>query len=352
MVKELSVHACGRSQGTNAVTESGKRIHPPWEEFKSFLLAEDPTLHVIDGKPAVSIFLEPGSPRIGLRTQLASGTFITQDPLAEIDIRTVSLSGESLLEISTQNQSLFPYFYSLALSIADHIQVEGVGVARAVQDSLEQWRALLSRASMLSTEEQTGLMGELWMLDRLGRVFGEQALTAWTGPKGQAHDFRIGSQEFEIKTTRSERRIHLIGSLSQLLPSPGKSLFLLSLQFAAAGATGGWSLNDSIVEVRSLFAPLGLASTFEEMLRDRYGVGEDNRTYYRERLQLRSKPYLVPVDDHLPVLRSEDILSIPRSGMERISDVRYRLDVGGLGFPEDSPEFLALLPRPPVSSDA
>jgi hypothetical protein len=198
---------------------------------------------------------------------------------------------------------------------------------------------------MLSEEKQTGLAGELWMLERLFAFSAGGALDAWTGPRGEAHDFRVGEREFEVKATRTERRVHSISSPTQLVPSPGMELFLLSVQFAGAGAAGGASLAERVRAARELFEPFGRAAEFDSLLLAKYGIGEATAGHYRERVQLRSKPYLVPVTPTFPSLREDDILAIPREGMERISDVRYRLDVSGLGFPDGSPEFLAILPQ-------
>ena len=323
------------------------RAHPSWDEIKAFLATGDPSLHVIDGDPAVSVFLDPDGPRIGLRAPFVETSFNPARPLAEIDARIVSIHDERQLEISTANPALFPYFYSFAMSVADRIQLDREQVEVSIERSLEQWRALLQQGAMLSNEAQTGLTGELWMLARLAASSGDTALPAWTGPRGEAHDFRISDNEFEIKTTRTERRVHTISSLTQVVPSPGRSLYIVSLQFAAAGATEGRSLDERIGETRAIFEPAGLAGDFDALLLARYGIGVAERAYYRDRLQLRSAPYLVPVTGDLPCLRPEDILAIPRQGMERISDVRYRIDLGGLGFADDSPEFLAILPAAP-----
>lgn len=328
---------------TEPESRSG-RVHPSWDEIKVSLESGDPSLHVIDGDPPVALFLDPGGPRVGLRTPLASGEPGALRALAEIDVRLVLLHGDRLLEISTGNRALFPFFYAFALALADRVQVDRVEVRAALADSLDRWRNLLRQATMLSEDQQTGLFGELWVLRRLFATLAGESLDAWTGPRGEAHDFRVGETEFEVKTTRAERRVHTISGLNQLVASPGHTLYLISLQFAAAGAVGGRSLAERVTIVRELLDPLGRAEEFDAIMHARYGLTEANRIQYRERVHLRSEPFLVPVSDNFPCLLEEDILAIPRPGMQRISDVRYRLDVSGLGFPDRSSEFLALLP--------
>ena len=312
--------------------------------MRAFLESDAPSLHVIDGAPSVSIFIDPEIPSIGLRVPLGTADYVQDAPLAEIEAHVGMVGGARSLEISTSNESLFPIFFPFALTLADRIQIEHTEVGAAVKASLDHWGALVRRAAMLSDDEQTGLMGELWMLERLARQAPEIALAAWTGPSREAHDFRIGDREFEVKATRGERRVHVISNMTQLVPSPGRSLYIVSLQFAASGAEAGSSLAERLSELRALFERGGLATDFDRLLRSGYGLDGSNREFYRQRLHLRSSPALIPVTDDLPSIRQEDITAIPRPGMQRILDVRYRLDLTGLGFEDGSPEFIAQIP--------
>lgn len=214
----------------------------------------------------------------------------------------------------------------------------------ALRRSLRDWRALFEQLALLTPERQLGLLGELWLLDRLLDVNGADALDAWTGPKGEAHDFRIGKNEFEVKTTSGEHRSHVISSDSQLIPSPGHDLYLVSLQFAAGGPDGR-SLHDVVDGLRSRTAMLGVASRFEQILEAGFQLMPSNLVHYSRRMQLRSRPYLVPVTESFPRITHSDVLALPRSEMVRVSDVRYRLDVEGLGWEDGTVEFLALLPE-------
>jgi hypothetical protein len=321
-----------------------RRPHPGWDEMRTFLESGAPSLHVLDGTPRVSIFVDPEAPRIGLRVPLGAAEYAQEAPLAEIDAHVGLVDGEQTLTISTGNASLFPIFFPFALSLADRLQLEHADVGAAVKASLDQWRALLRQAAMLSEDEQTGLMGELWMLERLALRAPAVAIDAWTGPDREAHDFRIGDREFEVKTTRGERRVHVISNMTQLVPSLERSLYILSLQFAASGAVGGSSLAERLEDLRGIFDRHGLATDFDRLLQSGFGLDPSNWHFYRQRLLLRSRPVLIPVTDDLPSIRQGDVSAIPRPGMERVSDVRYRLDLTGLGFEEGSQEFNSLIP--------
>lgn len=319
---------------------------PTWEEFATHLRSPAPVLVRLRGEPPVDLFVEASGSRLGLRVATSDLTadVLSDAPLASLQIATVRLGGGDHLEIATTASELFPYFFAFALSIADRIQLDGATPAAALRRSLRDWRALLERVALLTPEHQLGLLGELWLLDRLIDVYGAAALDAWTGPKGEAHDFRAGTYEFEVKTTKGEHRRHLISSDSQLVASPGHELYLLSVQFAAGG-TPGRSLRDAIEALQSRCARLRAEAKFARALEAAFHLTPATWRDYTVRMQLRTPPLLVPITDSFPRITLSDVLAIPRAEMMRVSDLRYRVDVDGLGWEDGTPEFLAVLPR-------
>jgi hypothetical protein len=291
------------------------------------------------------LFVDNHGRRVGLRvasTDLSADS-LPDSPFTALQIALVLLEDGSHLEVATTVPDLYPYFFAFAVSIADGIQVDGAEPGAALRRSLRDWSALFEQLALLTPERQLGLLGELWLLDRLADVYGAGSLDAWTGPKGEAHDFRIENYEFEVKTTSGEHRSHMISSDSQLIPSPDHCLYLLSLQFAAGGPDGR-SLHEVVEALRSRMASLRVASRFEEILESSFQLSRSNLGHYTRRIQLRSRPYLVPVSESFPRITHADILSLPRLEMVRVSDVRYRVDVEGLGWEDGAVEFLAVLP--------
>jgi len=324
------------------VTEFQAR--PTWDEFSAHLSSTAPVLVRLLGVPPVDLFVEAGGKRIGIRVS-------TPDPVTPLDshfsalvIGVVHLEDGDHLEISTSIADLYPYFFAFALSIADGVQEDGSPPTVALQRSLRDWEALFERLSMLTEERQLGLLGELWLFERLLRQHGAAAMEAWTGPLGQAHDFRIGEFEFEVKATSGEHRTHIISSDSQLVSSPGHQLFVLSLQFTAGGP-GTRSLRNVIEGLRNRLAPLHLTGYFDRLLERTFQIPTHRLSEYGRGMQLRSPPYLVPVVDSFPRVTHFDILGLPRPEMVRISDLRYRVDVEGLGWEDGTPEFLAIIPE-------
>jgi hypothetical protein len=174
---------------------------------------------------------------------------------------------------------------------------------------------------------------------------GAAAFDAWLGPNAEVHDFRWGGIELEVKATRRQQRHHRINGLDQLEASPGAELFLLSLQFAAAGPSdGATSLAEALAAMRDRVAEFGQDAAFDAVLVDRFDVTPEAEHRYVDRLKLRTEPRLIRIDADAPRLLREDVLSVPRAGMQRILDVDYVLDCEGLGFPDGSDEFNAVIP--------
>jgi hypothetical protein len=311
-----------------------------WAQMRSFVDAEEPSVHVIAGDPRLVVRVPGKGNAIELLIPL-DGDPPRIEPLAEVTVDVISDAGSDWLRLRTDIRALFPLLYEFALLVADRAQEDGVAIRDAVAEAVASWRQLLQSAAMISIERQTGLYGELFLLRRLETRLGAAALDAWTGPTREAHDFRLGDVELEVKTTRGERRIHTT-STSQLEPSPGARLFVVSFQIAAGG-TGGESLAQLIGDVRERLAKHGLGEQFSRLIQNGCLISAGMEAYYAERLKLRAPIALIPVDEKLPRITDDDISRLPRPEMSRVSDVRFRLDLEGLGVLETSQEFRTIL---------
>jgi hypothetical protein len=322
------------------------REHLTWERFRDLIDAGPPAVERVMGSPIVEIFTDAGGTRIGVRTP--SPDLPEFAPLVSMELRRRYLEIGECLEVSTANRSLFRDFYSFACSLADRIQIEKLGASDAVEQSLEAWAAVVEQEAVLSPERQLGLLGELWLLERLAESQGwERAVESWKGSEAEEHDFSWGDVDVEVKTTTSEKRIHVIGSLTQLEASPSRRLYLLSLQLTAAGSLEGTDLASTVRSIQarlSSTAPTSLAA-FEAALAA-VGYREEHEALYRRRLHLRTEPLLVPVDEHCPRLTRSMVDALGAPWTDRIQhDVRYRVDVSGLGAPDGTSEFAAVIPK-------
>jgi hypothetical protein len=302
----------------------------------------------IDGLPLVHVYVGSVGRTIGLRTPLNPGVEVPASPLAQISVSSVMWRGSPHLQVETSSTNLFREFYSFLLALSDRIQLEAAAPLAALQLSLDSWRSLLSSVVVLSEEEQLGLFGELWVLERLLARGAAVALRAWVGPTGAIHDFRIEGTELEIKVTRLESRIHHINGLQQLTPSPNLRLFIVSLQLVDAGAGQGVSLPELIQRIDGRLGDDAHRALFTERL-SAAGYAHQDAPHYPIRRRQRSSARLIPVDRECPRI-TQDLLDNELAALvARISQVAYATNLEALGVDEESGGFQALLPKVPIS---
>ncbi len=316
---------------------------PSWEDFhRDYLDPGLPHRLVVRASPGVYAFTDAAAARLGARFELPSSA-PGSDPsaLEQIVIADVSADGRRWLEISTTSSALYENFYRLIGQISEGV-LAGAEPQLALSEAVSLWDSLLERAKVLSEERQAGLFGELLLLERLLRADVPNAVSTWVGPDRQAHDFRSGEFEFEVKTTSGAKRIHTINGLGQLVPSLGCRLYLLSMQTTEAGS-GGRSLPELVDEVRAL-VPAGDVKGFDARVQAS-GYVERHRAHYARRRRLRTDMVLIPVEDGVPRIVPEALSSLPALyAPDRIRSVVYEIDVTSLGHVDGSTEFLAVIP--------
>ena len=246
--------------------------------------------------------------------------------------RSVQVAGDAEeLRISADDPEMFAPFYAFLLDIANRLQLDGASAREAFAGAITAWRRMLAAPTLMSRDAQIGLLGELWILERLISAGGPEVLPVWTGAQREAHDFRFDGTELEVKTTMGRSRRHIIGGAHQLMPSPNSDLFLLSMHLERAGLADGWSLGELIDRVSALLAPNTAAvASFSDQLSE-LGWLDSDAPYYPDRVRLRSEPAVIVVDDEFPRLQEDGLREAFGERMDRISDIRYTIDVEGLG---------------------
>ncbi|WFR83889.1 PD-(D/E)XK motif protein [Arthrobacter sp. Y-9] len=219
--------------------------------------------------------------------------------------------------------------YVLIVSIVDQLE-SGASFRHAVSESLAGLKGLLSSRRKMSDEKEAGLLGELIVLghaiDRLGE---DQAMQAWLGPYSEEHDFGFEDFDVEVKTTRSESRVHVIGTESQLQPAGDRTLYLLSLQVTLAGASGdGFTLAELITSIRRRIDRA--RRTFDTALQG-LGWADEAADLYVTRFQVRSTPRAYFVDDQFPAITAPRLDQVVPQRI-LVSAVSYRVDVSHLNF--------------------
>ncbi|MET7862394.1 PD-(D/E)XK motif protein [Micromonospora taraxaci] len=311
------------------------RRHVSVESFDRYLASEVPVVLPIHGTPAVSVFVRPAKPELGLRIEVGPDTQAPVTGLNNIVARVADHEGQHHLEVVVVAATLFRDAYPVLCSMADRIQIAGMEPARALRETLGQLASLLREPESISQEREIGLFGELLTLGGLAaRVGGSAAVGAWRGPQGEEHDFGLPAVDVEVKTTISERRAHWIDSLTQLQPTTVRPLWLVSHQLTAAGAGFGKTLPELIGEV---------GSTLHSTTRDDFDAKLSAAGWspaYAQRLtsrwERRTASAAFEVDEQFPRLVPD---ALQRAGVSiaRLMQVRYRVDLDGIASPVTIP---------------
>lgn len=268
-------------------------------------------------------------------------------PLAHLEAATRVISGVSYLVLAGHGLNDLRPMHQLAVLCTSFFEERGTGAAQAVLAGLRAWSQLVEGMPLLSAESRLGLRGELALLRTLIASHGPSAVSSWTANDdtvADRHDFRLGGAEIEVKATRAHARHHWISSMRQLTASPELSLFLLSLQYEPAGQSPGSTLPEVVATVRAMLDghPADRAGFERRLLLALYR--DEDAVHYDESLRLASEPSLVPVDGSWPAL-TPDILGscIAPHALARLLDLRYQVDVDGLGAGPAHGTFLGIV---------
>ena len=320
--------------------------HLEWPNVQEIVRTGSPAVQPILGEPWAHLFIDEGGGRLGVRIALGGSANTQPSPLAAVMARRVKWRGDEALEVSCNKPLLFQAFYDLVRQLADQVQLEGVAPEAALATAVSKWHQLLRPAELMSPEQQLGLAGELWVLARLLRTKGLVAVSAWTGPSDEPHDFRFGQMELEVKSTWRHTRLHAISSLEQLEATAGRRLYVLSLQMEAAGAEAGWTLPEQVNDIRLLLGPEGSErSAFEDALLTVWRYVDEDASQYGTRMEFRQPPMLVEIVEGSPRITRPMLAEALGTAVGRIRAARYDLDLEGAGVLDGNPAFLALIPE-------
>lgn len=278
--------------------------------------------HRVIDSPRCEMTIDPIHEEISL-TAPAEGAEPDVSKFSRISFAVLGDGDDSVFEVRVDATDAHFEAYNILTSIIDEL-FAGSSFARATTEALGNYKALLRGKSGLSPEQQHGLYGELLLMRELIASLGEaNAIDAWLGPASEQHDFVFGAFDAECKTTTSEKRIHMIGSASQLENVPGRELWLISVQITRAGLDSGESLNELVSDVAESLDTQ--AERFWGFLRD-IGWRRDDADMYSQRFMLRSRIQTYLVTNDFPAITTAALKSvIPH--YDTVSDVSYRVDV-------------------------
>lgn len=310
---------------------SERHLRP--EGLKEYLAAAVPTLVPVDGQPKCFLVVDPSLQRVAVRVPWSAGELPDLSTYRHFFADTVIRDGSRWGEFGAAGGDVLLDAYPVICAVADRVQQEGKPFAIAVRSVLGTYHELLRGIGRLTDPEEVGLFGELLVLDRLVDGLGEAvAVAAWRGAISEEHDFGLPDDDVEVKTTMGETRRHWVGTATQLEPTVGRSLWLLSLQVTSAGA-GGLSLPELISSVRVKLADGAVRAELEERL-GRVRWRDDQAALYGRRFRLRSDPAVFRVDATFPAITRAK-LAAAGLPVQRIAGLTYLLDLSGL--PSDPP---------------
>jgi hypothetical protein len=323
--------------------------HLSWSNLELLIDSGAPARRAIAGEPGLELMIEAGSSSLSLLVPNSVVSVFPSSSLEAIQIGRITIDDADFVRIFSRERPLFQDFYLFLTEVADSIQVDHEQLDEALRKRLDNWKQLLRSVGLLSVEQQLGLIGELWVLNRLIAIRGSEALDTWTGPLAEPHDFRFTGIELEVKATRNRQRIHIINGLEQLVPSANQKLYILSLQFEPASTTDSWSLPQMVSSTRAnLQIDPARQRTFDRLIGEGCSYRVSDEQHYQCKFRLRTKAALVHVDDHCPKITRELVRqTVGTAAEQRILEVRYSVDLEGLGVVDGSPDFLATLPAAP-----
>lgn len=213
--------------------------------------------------------------------------------------------------------------YNILTSIVEEMY-SGADFAKATTVVLGTYKELLQKMGRLSEEQQRGLYGELLVLRHLIEAMGESdAISSWLGPTNEQHDFGFPDFDAECKTTTSEKRIHTISSATQLERTPGRPLWLISVQITRAGSHSGESLADLVASIAD-----SLYNEEQKFWQHMVNLGwkRSDAPLYSQKFMLRSAIQSYLVDDSFPAITSSTLANLVPN-WDTVSGLTYRIDI-------------------------
>jgi hypothetical protein len=313
--------------------------HLSSESFERCLRSSVPVEHPIKGEPPVTLFIDPDRAEIGLRVPAMSTDRPVEMDRENVRVRAVHRPEGRFLEIVIDDTQLFAGAYPMLCAVADRMQIDGMALPAALASIIRLLDQLLRRDTGLTVEREIGLLGELLVVRSLcDRLDVADAIAAWRSGDAEEHDFPVFGIDVEVKTTSSERRAHWIASLTQLLPTENRPLWLVSHQLTRAGAGDGRSLRDLVNDVRAVVGEGATRDGFERRLASA-GWADTHEKTTRDRWLRRAPSLAFPVRADFPRL-TPSLLSDAGLSLVRVSEVRYRIDLTGLPAETKLPEIL------------
>ena len=304
--------------------------NPTWEELQQQFKLNQKISNPMRGSRKLELIAGPSS-----QLELFIPTN-GEDVEVDLNIKSIQTRVENtdkgeFFVLKVLNSQLLEFFFTFCILLDDELTTSNKGLVKDILTISKKWKDLVKEERSLKDLEK-GLLGELWFLENLITIHGPSITRDWRGSEGDRHDFRIQNKEYEIKTTSSDERVHYISSISQLEPSKDCSLGLISIQIAPTkSGKNALSVNKLVAKITEKLKSETYITMFnlklKEYVNDDLSVVLKMKTNY----VLSSEPMYMDVDDNFPKISKLEYNNLKHS--TRISDIKYRLNVEGLGKP-------------------
>jgi hypothetical protein len=310
---------------------------PRFEEIEIALASDAPRRWGLETSRRFSLIAEPEHGALWLLCPAGDQPLPAPSATSVIGISARKIGHEFHYQVGSRSTPLIREVYYFLCGVVYRAEQSGEALTDVIEGELVAWEALLRTPSSIDRNREIGLLGELWVLWRVLQNLGPKAISCWTGPASEQHDFRLAMDDLEVKTTLSHSRDHVISGLGQLVTSEHRSLSVISIQLKPAGGGPGASLKDAIdrVSLHLSHDPASLRKFSDWLATVGYRHGDGS--CYSDRYCLRSSPTLVPVDSQFPRLTADSLASVlSSSSLQRIRKVIYTANLDGLGAELDS----------------
>mgnify|MGYP003382020640 CR=1 FL=1 len=283
------------------------------------------TTHYVNESPEIIITIDSPGQKISVLTR-RNGMVLDTATFRRVTTGIEARNGEEWARMTFDASGMYSETYGLVLSVVQAMR-GGATFAAASSAAMTNMKALLAAKPRISEERQIGLFGELLLFRALLNDYDEYSVIDWwLGPLTEERDYAFPAFDAEVKTTLGESRTHVIHGAGQLEPSPGRSLWLVSVQITRAGGDpNGVRLPGLISEIRER-----LTGTRDRFVGHLVSVGWDDEdaAIYPTAYVLRTTPAAFLVDDDFPAVTPGRLRSmVPH--FDLVSDVTYRVDVSG-----------------------
>lgn len=215
-------------------------------------------------------------------------------------------------------------FEIVAEDIREHLEAitDPAKYVNTINGVLKKWKNFFSTRQelLLSKNEELGLYGELTLLNKLIQTFGENIVNSWAGPKKETHDFYIGKNAIEVKTTSKQAPYQAhINSEYQLDKRDVSGMLYLSFFAFRRDESGPNTLPLLIKEIRNSLSKDDLSlNSFNEKL-FKVGYVDSLEENYKSSYTLRCERLFCIKDDFPCIARCK----LPKG----INNVEYNVNI-------------------------